>query len=162
MSLTDAGTLLLAHRDLNKVSEYDVDGKEIWSVAVPGPWSATRLKNGNTLVASNLKFVREADPSGKTFWEFTPADVPDYKVYAFQTATRLSNGNTLINNWTNQWHDKIAPSDPPVRAWEIAPDKKVVWVQRSWTDPANLGPATPLQLLDEPGIAEAAHFGIIK
>jgi hypothetical protein len=162
MSLTDAGTLLVAHMDSDKVSEYDVDGKEIWSVAVPGPWSASRLKNGNTLVVSNAKFVREVDPSGKTVWEFTPADVPDYKAYAFQTATRLSNGNTLINNWTNQWHDKIDPSDTPVQAWEITPDKKVVWALRSWTNPANLGPATTIQLLDEPGISEQVHFGTIK
>jgi hypothetical protein len=162
MSLTDAGTLLVAHMDSDKVSEYDVEGKEIWSLAVPSPWSASRLKNGNTLVVSNAKFVREVDPGGKTVWEFTPADVPDYKVYGFQTATRLSNGNTLINNWNNQWQDKIDPGDLPVQAWEIAPDKKVVWALHSWTDPANLGPATTIQLLDEPGIPEQVHFGIIK
>jgi hypothetical protein len=45
--LTEAGTLLVAHMDLNKVVEYDSNGKELWS-HTPGTatWSAERLKNG--------------------------------------------------------------------------------------------------------------------
>jgi len=162
MSLTDAGTLLVAYMDLDKVSEYDVHAKEIWSVAVANPWSASRLENGNTLIVSGKKLVREVNPQGETVWEFTPGDVPDYQVYGLQLAARLPNGNTLINNWTNQWRDKIDPSDMPVQAWEITPDKKVVWALRSWTDPANLGPATTIQLLDEPSIPERVHFGNVK
>ena len=41
------------------------------------------------------------------------------------------------------------------------PDKRVVWALRSWTDP-NLGPSTTIQLLDEPSVPEAVHFGSIK
>jgi hypothetical protein len=37
---------------------------------------------------------------------------------------------------------------------EVTPEKKVVWALRSWTPPADLGPATVIQLLDEPGIPE--------
>ncbi|MGA2705933.1 MAG: hypothetical protein ABSH35_33235 [Isosphaeraceae bacterium] len=37
---------------------------------------------------------------------------------------------------------------------EVTPDKKLVWALREWTDPADLGPASSLQLLDEPGVAE--------
>ena len=36
----------------------------------------------------------------------------------------------------------------------MTPDKKLVWALREWTDPADLGPASSLQLLDEPGAAE--------
>jgi hypothetical protein len=32
----------------------------------------------------------------------------------------------------------------------VTPDKKVVWVLRSWTPPADLGPATTLQILSPP------------
>jgi hypothetical protein len=34
---------------------------------------------------------------------------------------------------------------------EVTPDKKVVWVLQDW---ANLGQATGVQILDEPGIPE--------
>jgi hypothetical protein len=37
---------------------------------------------------------------------------------------------------------------------EVTPDKKVVWALRSWTGDADLGPASSIQLLDEPGIPE--------
>jgi hypothetical protein len=56
--LTDAGTLLVAHMDMKKLSEYDSAGKEVWSVAIESPCSAVRLKDGNTLIASNKKVVQ--------------------------------------------------------------------------------------------------------
>ncbi|MEO6979768.1 MAG: hypothetical protein ABI113_15375, partial [Mucilaginibacter sp.] len=51
--LTEAGTLLVAHMDLGKVCEYDINGKQLLSIDVPGIWSAVPLKNGNILVSSN-------------------------------------------------------------------------------------------------------------
>ena len=159
--LTDAGTLLVAHMDMKKVCEYDESGKQISSLDIAGPWSAGRLKNDNTLLCAG-KSVREINPKGETVWELTAADLPDYKVAQFQIATRLSNGNTLINNWVNQWNSKIDPATAPVQAWEVTPDKKVVWALRSWIDPTNLGPASTIQLLDVPGVPEDVHFGAIK
>ena len=159
--LTDAGTLLVAHMDMKKVCEYDENGKAISSLDVPSPWSAARLANGNTLVCGS-RAARELDAKGETIWELTPADLPNYKVANFQIATRLPNGNTLINNWVNQWDGKIDPNTAPVQAWEVTPDKKVVWALRSWIDPNNLGPATTIQLLDEPSVPENVHFGRIK
>ncbi len=158
--LTDAGTLLVAHMDMKKVVEYDADGKQIWSVDAPGVWGATRLKNGNTLMSLG-RSVREVNPKGETTWEFAASDMPDYKVTQFQLATRLPNGNTLMNNWVNQWSTKIDSATAPVQAWEISPEKKVVWALRSWADP-NLGPATTIQLLDEKSEPENVHFGEIK
>lgn len=157
--LTDAGTYLVAHMDKGRVAEYDETGRQVWSAAAPGVWSAVRLKNGNTLVCG--KGVREIDAKGETVWDFTSADVPDYKFDSLQIATRLPNGNTLINNWVNQWNGKIDPNTAPVQALEITPDKKVVWALRSWTSP-NLGPSTTIQLLDEPGVPENVHFGSIQ
>ena len=53
------------------------------------------------------------------------------------------------------------PATAPVQAWEVTPEKKIVWALRSWADP-NLGPATTIQLLDEKSEPENVHFGEIK
>lgn len=147
--LTDAGTVLVAHMDLGKAVEYDPDGKALWSVDVPGIWSATPLPNGNILAASNRKFVREINRKGETVWEWTAADAPDYKLSNPQIATRLPNGNTIINNWFNQWSGKADSANAPVQAIEVTPDKKVVWALHSWSPPADLGPSTIIQILDD-------------
>jgi hypothetical protein len=160
--LTRSGTLLVSHMDLGKIAEYDISGKELWSYAVPSPWSASQLPSGNILVTSNKHFVREINRKGETVWEFTPADAPDYKLPNFQVATRLPNGNTLVNNWLNQWSDKLDPANPPVQAVEITPEKKIVWALRAWDSPADLGPSTIIQLLDQPGAAENVKFGDIE
>lgn len=158
--LTEAGTYLVAHMDMGKIVEYDENGKVIWSAAAPRVWGATRLKNGNTL-SSGGGTVREINSAGETVWEFTTADMVDYKFKSIQLATRLPNGNTLINDWANQWSGNIDPATAPVQAIEVTPDKKIVWALREWINPA-LGPSTTIQLLDEPGVPEAVHFGNIK
>jgi outer membrane protein assembly factor BamB len=160
--LTPAGTILVAHMDNKKVAEYDSNGKEVWSYAIESPWAASRLPNGNTLITTNKKLVVEVDPKGQTVWELEEGDVPGYKIAGFQIATRLPNGNTLVNNWVNQWSTTVDPANTPVQALEFTPDKKLVWALRSWTDPANLGPATTLQLLDTKSVPENVHFGDIK
>jgi hypothetical protein len=158
--LTDAGTYLVTHMDMGKIVEYDENGNAIWSTSMPRVWSATRLKNGNT-VCSGGGEVREINSAGKTVWEFTAADMPGYNFNSIQIATRLPNGNTLINNWVNEWNGAIDPATAPAQAIEVTPDKKIVWALRSWTNPA-LGPSTTIQLLDEPDAPEDVHFGSIK
>ena len=160
--LTDAGTLLVAHMDLGKVCEYDSTGKAIWFVAVPGPWSATPLKNGNILVCTSKKSVLEINRKGETVWKFTDSDAPDYDFNSIQTATRLANGNTIINNWFNQWSGRVDPANAPVQAIEVTPKKKIVWALRSWTPPTDLGPSTTIQLLDEPVLPEDYKFGDVQ
>jgi PQQ-like domain len=152
--LTSAGTLLAAHMDNNKVAEYDMSGKEIWSLTVPSPWAAVRLKNGNTLVTSNKGFIHEVNPQGEIVWEFTQKDVPDIKLFSIQEANRLANGNTVISNWCPNGIKDPKDWAASVQVLEVTPDKKVVWALRAWDEPANLGPATVIQLLDEPGIPE--------
>jgi len=146
---TAAGTILVAHMDLGKAVEYDLDGKQLWAQEVPGVWSATPLENGNVLAVSNRGFVREINRQGETVWEWTPADAPDYRITNLQLATRLRNGNTIINNWFNQWSGQLDPTNPPVQAIEVTPDKKIVWALRSWAAPADLGPATTIQILHD-------------
>ena len=147
--LTPAGTLLVAHLDLGKAVEYELTGKALWSVDAPGVWSATPLANGSVLLAGSArKYVREVNRKGETVWEFTPADAPDYTLADVQAAVRLPNGNTLFNNWFNQWSGQVDPTNPPVQAIEVTPDKKIVWALREWISPADLGPSTTIQLLD--------------
>ncbi len=157
--ITPAGTILVAHMDLKKVAEYDAAGKEVWSYAIESPWSASRLKNGHTLIATNKKLVVEVDAAGKTVWELKAEDLPGYKIAGFQIATRLGNGNTLVNNWVNVWNTTVDAANAPVQAWEFTAEKKLVWALRSWTAPFDLGPATTIQLLDEGGAPEKVHFG---
>ena len=147
--MTESGTLLVAHMDLGKAAEYNLDGKELWSVDVPGVWSAKPLKNGNILATSNRGFVREINRQKETVWEWTRADAPDYNISNLQTAVRLPNGNTIMNNWFNQWSGKADLANPPVQAMEVTRDKKIVWALRSWAPPADLGPSTTIQLLGE-------------
>ena len=40
-----------------------------------------------------------------------------------------------------------------VQVLEVTPEKKVVWAMSEWKNP-DLGPASSIQLLDEPGVAE--------
>jgi len=146
--LTSKGTLLIAHMDLGKIIEYDINGKQLFSITVPSPWSAVELKNGHILTVSNLNFVKEFTRTGETIWDCNLRDIDGYKITNPQLAVRLPNGNTLINNWFNQWDSKLDSNNLPVQAIEITPDRKVVWALRSWKSPADLGPSTTIQLLD--------------
>lgn len=151
--LTDAGTYLTGHVDSGEVVEYDAQGKEIWSVKAFQPWSVVRLKNGNTLIGCSTHGVIEVNPQGQTVWDFTQKDCPDIKLFIIQEVSRLANGNTVMCNWCANGVKN--PKDWPgtVQVLEVTPDKKVVWALSSWTDP-DLGTASSIQLLDEPGIPE--------
>jgi len=161
--LTEAGTLLVAHMDLGKVNEYDINGKQLLSIDVPRVWSAVPLKNGNILVSSNSNFVREITRSGEVVWDYNLTDVAGYRLSNPQLAVRLSNGNTLINNWFNTFGSKVDPNNLPLQAIEVTPAKKIVWALRAWAPPVNLGPSTTIQVLNNPNsTTENVHFGDIK
>jgi outer membrane protein assembly factor BamB len=149
MRVTQAGTFLVAHMDMGKVREYDLTGKQLWSVDAPGVWSAEPLANGDVLISgNNQKYVREVNRKGEVVWEFTAANAPGLELANMQTARRLKNGNTLITQWVNEWGGPIDKGNAPIQAIEVTPEKKVVWVLRSWTPPADLGPSTTIQILD--------------
>jgi hypothetical protein len=147
--ITKNRTIIVPQLSENKVVEYTLDGKEVWSVNAKSPWSAIRLHNGNTLISGDWSsYTREVNMKGETVWELTQADVP-FKLFNNQTANRLANGNTVICNWcagnpkTEEWASTV-------QVFEVTPDKKVVWALSSWENP-DLGPSTYIQLLDEPG-----------
>jgi outer membrane protein assembly factor BamB len=152
--MTPAGTILVGHMSEGKVAEYDLDGREVWSVKVPHGWQALRLKNGNTLISGDAaKFLREVNPKGEKVWELNQTDVPGIKLGNIQGANRLANGNTVVCNWIagDNNHEHWPGT---VQVFEVTPAKNVVWALSEWKDP-DLGPATSIQLLDEPGTPEA-------
>jgi hypothetical protein len=142
---TSKGTYLLPFLEMNRVVEYDKNFKEIWSYDITKPWAAIRLNNGDTLITDESDILtREVSPKKETVWEVTKADIPDQYWYGnAQSVTRLANGNTII---CSRGGDKHGP-----QLVEITPDKKVVWVLQDWQ---HFGPATAVQVLDEPGIPE--------
>jgi hypothetical protein len=142
---TAQGTYLIPFLEMGKVVEYDKNFKEIWSYEIPTPWAAVRLKNGNTLITDEKDILtREVNPAKETVWELRPGDLPEaYRYINTQSATRLANGKTIICS-------RGAEGKTP-QLVEVTPDKKVVWVLQDW---ANFGPATAVQILDEPGIPE--------
>lgn len=155
--LTDAGTLMIAHMDMNKIAEYDVNGKEVWSMPYLGPWSAVPLKNGNILCCNGGRNMTvEMSRKGDTVWKCTPANLPGYTFSNVQLAVRLDNGNTIINNWAGKGNGTNA------QAVEVTRDKKIVWALRSWDEPFNIGRSTTIQLLDKKIVPENVRFGNIK
>ena len=149
---TKEGTFLAAHLRDQKVVEYDANFKEIWSYACNYPWDAVRLKNGNTLITTDDNTVREVNKQGEIVWQFSQQDAPEYKFIIFQEANRLANGDTVICNWCPHNLDpKLWPGT--VQVLEVTPAKKVVWALSEWKNP-DLGPASSIQLLDEPGTPE--------
>ena len=150
--ITKDSTYLVAHLDLGKVIEYDKDWNPIWSVDAPSAWAALRLKNGNTLISGNQHgYVREVNPAGKIVWEINKDDLPGIHLYTVQEVERLTNGNTVICNWFGGV--KKEDWSKVVQIIEVTPEKKIVWALRQWKNP-DLGPASSIQLLDEPGIPE--------
>ena len=69
---------------MNRVTEYDADGKTVWEMTATQPQSATRLRNGNVLLSPQQwpAKVIETDTSGKQLSEIT---VPNF---AYRIRTR--------------------------------------------------------------------------
>ena len=144
--VTAKGTYLVSFLNMNQVVEYDKDFKEIWHYDITKPWAALRLKNGNTLITDETDaLTREVNPKGETVWEFDcKTDLPaQYQfVSAPQSCTRLANGNTIFTSRGGGRGPQLI---------EVTPAKKVVWVLQDWK---NIGDATAVQILDDPGIPE--------
>lgn len=148
----DKKTIVAGFMHEKQVVEIDLDGKIIWSAPASSVWSAVRLQNGNTLISGDAEgYTRELNKKSETVWEFTKADAP-FKIGNTQTAQRLANGNTVICSWiagnnnTSEWAGTV-------QVFEVTKNKKIVWALSSWKNP-DLGPATSIQILNEPGNVE--------
>jgi hypothetical protein len=142
---TAQGTYLVPFLEMDKVVEYDKHFRTIWEYDIKSPWAAIRLKSGNTLITDEKDVLtREVNPRKETVWELKPSGLPEAsRLTSAQSATRLANGNTIL---CSRGADGKGP-----QLVEVSPDKKVVWVLQDW---ANFGPATAVQILDDPGIPE--------
>ncbi|MFP6905710.1 MAG: PQQ-binding-like beta-propeller repeat protein [Verrucomicrobiota bacterium] len=103
--------LLLARGYRGGVIEIDPSGQVIWDFNIRGAWSAERMRNGNTLIASYTeRRVVEVTPDGTEIWEFkTPT----------MNARPLKNGNVLISCYNANKVVEIRKSDDVV-VWEYA------------------------------------------
>jgi len=143
--VTAQGTYLLPFLQTGRVVEYDKEMNQIWTVNSPQPWSAVRLKNGDTLIPGDTHaYVHEVNPQGQIVWAIEPTTLPGITLHDVQTASRLDNGDTVICN-------RGGKGAPAVQVVEVTPGKKVVWVLQDYQD---LPSCSGIQLLDEPGIPE--------
>lgn len=142
---TAQGTYIVPFLELGRVVEYDKNFKEIWKYNIKSPWAAIRLKNGNTLITDEGdKLTCEVNPKKEIVWELRPSDLPEkYRFINTQCCTRLANGNTII---CSRGDNGKGP-----QLVEVTKEKEVVWVLWDWK---NLGPASGIQILDDPGIPE--------
>jgi outer membrane protein assembly factor BamB len=144
--VTAAGTYLASFLEMGRVVEYDKDFREIWSYDIRSPWAAVRLHNGNTLITDEKdELTREVSPKGETVWEFRLSELPANIAFkGSQSCARLANGDTVLCS--------RGDAGKGCQLVEVTPDKKVAWAMYDWKD---FGPATAVQMLDEPGVPEA-------
>ena len=128
--------------DMGKVSEYDSDGKELWSTPAQTPWGVTPLPNGNFLIVDKLG-IHEISRDHKTVWEATKADFPGYSLPNLQLAWRLPNGNTLFDNWGSPRAGTTDPTFLPIQAIEITPEKKLSGLSARGLPPPTSAPPPP-------------------
>ncbi len=151
--MTADGHYLVPYLNLHKVVEYDKNFNIVWTFTtndVPpdlkfSPWAAIRLKNGNTLISDESgNATIEVNHDKKIVWLLKNSDLPEqYQMKSPpQSCTRIANGDTILCSRGGNGKPQIV---------EVAPDKKVVWVLEDYSQ---LGPATAVQILDDPGIPE--------
>ena len=140
--MTHNKTFLAPYLSLNKVVEYDMDFNVIWEYEINKPWAAIRLLNGNTLITSEGdRATREISPEGEIVWEIYLDELPEqYRLSGSQSCVRLKNGNTILCS--------MGDRGTTPQLVEVTPEKEVVWVLDDWRE---LGPATAVQILDDPG-----------
>lgn len=125
-----SGNYLVPHLLAFKVKEYTPEGKvvKIFNTDLPElggraaenwPFTAIRLKNGNTVVAlTHGNKVIEIDADGKVVWQISNAD---FKEKIFQDpcgAQRLPNGNTVIASYA---------ANEGIKLFEVDRQKNLVW-----------------------------------
>jgi hypothetical protein len=151
--MTAAGTYLAAYLDGGKVIEYDKDFNVVWTYTTARPWSAVRLKNGNTLIQDeSLGMTKEVNPAMQIVWQLAKTDLTlpaGTMMGNTQSCERLSNGDTVM--LADVYGISSANYVNSIQAVEVTPAKQIVWILQDWI---HLGDATSAQFLDEPGYPE--------
>ncbi len=144
----DNGNYLVAHYGLDKVCEYDPEGRLVREIPVTGgPHSVIRLPDGNTLIAcsdhNGDPGIVEIDKSGTIVWQITKNELPGIGLKFMTGMEILPNGNMVFTNWLGHNQFGTAP-----HAFEITRDKKVVWM---YDDHSLLKTMSNIQVLDAEG-----------
>jgi hypothetical protein len=142
------GNFLVAHYGLDKVSEYDSDGKTIREIPIKGgPHSVIRLPNGNTLIAcsdhNGEPRIVEVDPSDSVVWQITKNELSGIELKFMTGMEILPNGNLVFTNWVGHH-----PEGKVTHAFEVTRDKKLIWV---YNDQSILKTMSSIQILDSKG-----------
>ena len=142
------GNYLVAHYGLDKVSEYDLEGKTVREILVKGgPHSVIRLPNGNTLIAcsdhNGEPRIVEIDPSDSVVWQLTKNESPGIEMKFMTGMEILPNGNLVFTNWVGHH-----PEGKVTHAFEVTRDKKLVWI---YDDQSILKTMSSIQILDSKG-----------
>jgi hypothetical protein len=142
------GNYLVAHYGLDKVSEYNPEGKTVREIPVKGgPHSVIRLPNGNTLIAcsdhNGDPGIVEIDPSDKVVWQLTKNELPGIEMKFMTGMEILPNGNLVFTNWVGHH-----PEGNVTHAFEVTRDKKLVWI---YDNQSILKTMSSIQILDSKG-----------
>ncbi len=119
---TPAGTYLVTQQKKAGIAmEIAADGRIVRKF-VDGRYSATRLANGNTLIAcGDSHRLIEVDANDQIVWSVADDEIPGIQIGFVAAALRLANGNTLFANWGGHGNT-TGPS-----LIEVTPDKRVAW-----------------------------------
>jgi len=125
------GNYLVPHLLAFAVKEYNAEGKVVHSIktdldelggrkAENWPFTAIRLKNGNTLSSlTHGNKIAEFDLAGKVKWLVTNSDLPEKPFQDPCGAQRLPNGNTVVASY--------GAREGMIKLFEISRDKKMIW-----------------------------------
>ena len=84
------------------------------------PFTAIRLKNGNTLIGcTNGNRIIEVDSNGKIVWKVDNDDIGENLFDDACGVQRLPNGNTVVTSYHSKGNR--------VKLFEVTREKKVVW-----------------------------------
>ncbi len=94
---TPQDTFLVCHESDRTIREYKRDGSVIWEYPIGTKvYSATRLKNGNTLIgAGDGNKVLEVTPDKQIAWEVNKNDIPGVELAWITMVDRLESSKIL-------------------------------------------------------------------
>lgn len=124
------GNYLVPHLFAFAVKEYDPSGRivQVFKTDLPElggreaknwPFTAIRLKNGNTLIGlTRGNKVVEMNKKGKVVWKLTNDDVDQQPIKDACGVQRLRNGNTVVASYG---------AKEGIKLFEVNRKKKMIW-----------------------------------
>ena len=120
--LTRKGSILVGHLGEKMVREYDMSGKILRELKVPGLcYKGIELKNGNVLAAYEHG-VQEFDQNGQVVWELKSSEVPQMGLHFTTDLIEDKEGNIVITNWLG--HGKTGKGKT---FFKVNKNKEVLW-----------------------------------